>query len=107
MVRRTHGHEQTALPSSVVQPYSHPPWSFLHWLMGRQMPVDVCPPSCTSRILSEQYEDNSLKDLVHACSSVLQLLVKNAASRAGISHELLSWSTRALTSWKPSWQLHS
>ena len=48
MVRRTHGQEQTALPSSVVQPYSQPPWSFLHWLMGRQMPVDVCPPSCTS-----------------------------------------------------------
>ena len=49
VARRAHGHEQTALPSSVVQPYSQPPWSFLHWLMGRQMPVDVWPPSCTGR----------------------------------------------------------
>lgn len=44
---RTHGHEQTALPSSVLHPNSQPPRFSLHWLTGRQMPVELCPPSCT------------------------------------------------------------
>ena len=46
-MQATHGQEQTALPSSVSQPYSQPPLFSLHWLMGRQMPVELCPPSCT------------------------------------------------------------
>lgn len=43
-----HGQEQTALPSWLLQLYSQPPASFLHWSMGRQMPVVEWPPSCAA-----------------------------------------------------------
>lgn len=42
-----HGQEQTALPSLEAQLCSQPPASSLHWSWAMQMPVVLCPPSCT------------------------------------------------------------